>query len=208
MAFNTSTISSAVALTDTSIVVASATGYAAGNWVLIDQELMKVSQNYVSGTTIPVLRGREGTVTAAHVVTANVTTGLGSDFAIPPAGLENATAYTSVRTRTMLSYTAAGALTLPMANGDMLAIINSTVALAMTLANPTKDMDGCLMVIASNGKAAHTVTYTAGLGNIGANADVGTFPTGAQTAVQLIAVNGIWCSMNTGGTALIFPVFA
>ena len=38
------------------IVVNSATGITAGIWLLIDNEVMRVGQNYSSGTSIPVLR--------------------------------------------------------------------------------------------------------------------------------------------------------
>jgi len=46
MAKTTTTLSSAVTANDTSIVVASATGFTAGNVVVIDQEVMKVTQPY------------------------------------------------------------------------------------------------------------------------------------------------------------------
>ena len=60
MAFATTTLSSAVGTSDISIVVASATSFAAGRLLIVDQELMQVTQAYSSGTTIPVLRGRDG----------------------------------------------------------------------------------------------------------------------------------------------------
>ena len=80
---------------------------------------------------------------------------------------------------------------------------NPYVALAMTLANPTKDQDGDILIITGNGKAAHTVTYTAGVGNGGASYDVFTFATGANNTVSLIAANAIWnpCPSLIGGTA-------
>jgi len=80
MALATTTLSVAVALTDTSIVVASATSVAAGRLVLVDQEMMKVMQSYVSGTTVPVQRGIDGSATVAHKITANVTHGAATDF--------------------------------------------------------------------------------------------------------------------------------
>jgi hypothetical protein len=81
MALTTTTLSSAVAQSDVSIVVASATGFAAGNLVLVDGEQMQVAKNYVSGTTIPVQRGIDGTVQTTHKVSANVVTFLASDQA-------------------------------------------------------------------------------------------------------------------------------
>ena len=201
MALTTTTISAAVAVNDTSITVTSATGFAAGSSVLIDQELMKVAQSYVSGTTIPVLRGQDGTVTAAHKASANCSVGLASDFANPVA--TTSITYATVRGRTLTSYSAAGAIALPTAGADAVAVINGTNALAMTLANPTKDMDGSMLWIAGNGKAAHTVTYTAGFGNGGSSYDVFTFASGANNGIALIALNGIWNLQQSliGGTA-------
>jgi hypothetical protein len=79
VSLTTTTLSSAVAVTDNSIVVGSATGFSANNYILVDQEVMRVVQTYVSGTTIGVLRGQNGSATAAHVSSANVVTFLGSD---------------------------------------------------------------------------------------------------------------------------------
>ena len=88
MAFATTTLSSAAAITDTSLVVASATSFSAGNRVIVDQEEMSVAQSYTSGTTIPVLRGQNGTVTAAHASAAAVAQGIGAlDF--PAAGAQS-----------------------------------------------------------------------------------------------------------------------
>ncbi len=82
MAYLKTTLSSACALTDTSIVVASASNVAVGNRVVVDQEEMIVSQAYASGTTVPVLRGQNGTATAAHASGAGVVQGNGLlDFA-------------------------------------------------------------------------------------------------------------------------------
>ncbi len=67
MALTATTLSSAVALTDKSIVVASATGFAAGAYVKVDGEFMQVDKSYTSGsTTVPVLRGRDGSAQATR----------------------------------------------------------------------------------------------------------------------------------------------
>ena len=190
MALTTTTCSSAIAAADQSIVVASATGFSAGKKVLVNGEFMQVRKDYASGTTIPVLRGLDGTLPLAHAVTSNVTVGDGSDFAnAAPTGT---VAYPRTRVREVRSYNADGAIALPTPGNDMLAIINGTSARAMTLANPTKDQDGDVLIVVGNGKAAQTITYTAGLGNGGSGLDVGTFDTGAQCAEQFIAANGIW----------------
>ena len=197
MAFTTTTLSSAVAVIDTSIVVASATGFAAGSFIRIDDETFLVAQSYVSGTTIPVLRGQDGTTGTTHPTAANVTVGLGSDFASAGAGGPTVTQQAQ-KGRYVVSYSAAGAIALPAAGQDTVAVINGTSTLAMTLANPTKDMDGTLLYVLSNGKGAHTLTYSAGLGNGGATMDVGTFNTTEATGCALMALNGFWLLWANG----------
>lgn len=201
MALTTTTNSAAIAASDQTLTVASATGFAAGKVVKVNGELMQVRADYSSGTTIYVRRGIGGTYPMAHGITSNVTVGDGSDFAQGSA--QEAVAYPFIRAREIKSYGAAGAITLPTPGNDMVAILNGTNALAMTLANPTKDQDGDILIITGNGKAAHTVTYTAGVGNGGASYDVFTFATGANNTVSLIAANAIWnpCPSLIGGTA-------
>ena len=85
MALTTTTLSAAVGINDTNINVTSATGFAANNLIWVDQEMMQVTKAYVSGTLIPVLRGRGALAQIAHVKSANVTTGLASDFSAAPS---------------------------------------------------------------------------------------------------------------------------
>jgi hypothetical protein len=189
MAKADTTLSSAVAVTDTDIVVASATSISAGRLVLIDGEFMVVTQDYVSGTTIGVTRGQNGTVTAAHPASARVTHGAPGDFTSAAPG--SPTLIPGVMTNTTTSYSAAGAIAFGVANVTV-ALINGTSALAMTLANPDSSQDGIQLVIIGNGKAAHTVTYTAGLGDAGSGYDVGTFDGSGQCSMNLMAANSIW----------------
>jgi hypothetical protein len=189
MALATTTLSSAVAVTDSSIVVASATSVAAGRIVLIDGEFLQVAQDYVSGTTVNVLRGQNGTVTAAHVASANVTHGAAADFAVAAPGTANLRP--GVIPFTTTSYSAAGAVAFGGAQWTT-AIINGTSALAMTLADPDSSQDGYILAIVGNGKAAHTVTYTAGLGDAGSGYDVGTFDGSGQCSMLLVAANSTW----------------
>jgi len=198
MALNTTTLSSAVLVTDTSIVVASATGAAAGAFVRVDDELMQIGQSYVSGTTLPVIRGVGGSATLAHPASANAVIFLGSDET-GSGGAQNVVQWPIAgRSRPIVSYSAAGAIALPAPGSDQIAVINGTSALAMTLANPTKDMDGTLLIIVANGKAAHTVTITSGLGNGGASFDVGTFSASLAGGCILCAVNGFWNLVGNG----------
>lgn len=191
MALATTTLSSACAAGDNSIVVASATSLAAGRLVLIDQEMMQVAQSWVSGTTVPVLRGRDGSVTADHKVTANVTHGLASDFAPPPG--QFATTYPVARPVIIQSLTTSAAFSTPYGNADYRVMLNGTSVIALTLTSPTKDMDGCRVMIVGNGAAAHTITYTTtGFSGAGGNYDLITTNATAPIAYEFVACNGLW----------------
>lgn len=198
MAITLTTLSGAVVVDQNTISVASATGFAANSLVFVDQEAMKVASSYVSGTSIPVLRGLDGTATQVHPTGAQVKVGLPTDF-LGPAPQEVTSTPIGGPATVRQSYTAAGAITLPTPGNNMVAVLNGTSVLAMTLANPTTDMDGCRLVIIGNGKAAHTVTYTAGLGNVGSTADVITFSATQAQGIEVMACGGFWCGlgMNT-----------
>jgi hypothetical protein len=85
-ALTTTTTSAIVALADTSLTVASATGITAPGsgatflYLLIDREILAVRT--VSGTTIGVMRGQNGTRATVHVSGAAVTV-------VPPLALVN-----------------------------------------------------------------------------------------------------------------------
>ena len=65
-AITTTTITEAITTTrPTTITANSATGISAGIWLLIDNELMRVAQSYVSGTAVPVLRNNQRPATHA-----------------------------------------------------------------------------------------------------------------------------------------------
>ena len=193
MALATTTLSSAVAIDDNSIVVASATSVSAGRLIRIDDEWMKVGQSYASGTTVPVLRGQNGSITAAHVVTANVTHGTASDFSASPGGSYGAQVLPQQRATKLYSITATSTLSLPAAGEDARVILNGTSVIALTVPVPTKDLDGCLLYIAGNGAAAHTVTFTGGLSGASTSYDVITVNATAPVLLgPFMAVNGLW----------------
>jgi hypothetical protein len=203
MAFTTTTLSGAVAIDQNSIKVASATGFSQGLLLKVDQEFMEVAADYSSGTTINVLRGREGTATQVHATSANVIVGLSTDWqaAAPAVTVAYPIAANGFP---LISYSAAGAIALPLPGNHSVAVINGTGALAMTLASPTKDMDGTLLWIVSNGKAAHTVTLTAGFGANTTNSDVMTFNASQTGCIQCIACNGVWALVgHVAGAATV-----
>jgi hypothetical protein len=190
VALATTTLSSAVSATDTNIVVASATSVAGGRLIIIDQEVMRVVSSYVSGTTVGVQRGQDGSATVAHKVTANVTHGTAADFAQPAATM--VTTYAPARARVVQSLTAAATLTLPPAGTDLVVILNGTSVIALTIPVPTKDMDGTELSIIGNGAAAHTLTFTGGLSGAGTSYDVITVNATAPIAFKAVACNGLW----------------
>jgi hypothetical protein len=77
----TTTLSAAMTSTQTTMVVASATGFAAGKYVYIDAEVVQIASSYSgSGTTIPIQRGQNGTAAAAHATSERVIVGVGMHF--------------------------------------------------------------------------------------------------------------------------------
>jgi hypothetical protein len=88
----------------------------------------------------------------------------------------------------------------------MVAFLNGTSVLAMTVADPPTALDGSFLWIIGNGVAAHTVTFASGLSNTGASGsyDVITFnASGAAAIGPFMAVNGFWeavCAVPIAGT--------
>jgi hypothetical protein len=116
MAANVTTLSAAVALSDTTVLVAAITNVTAGCFLKVDQEMMKVVSVPTAATTpVPVLRGQEGSAQVAHSNSAQVQIGLGptnlgaSDFGRRRPGPRRSVAGSDrPRTRTITNYTAAG----------------------------------------------------------------------------------------------------
>lgn len=193
------TLSAAMGVNDQSALLASLTGLVIGNWLQIDAEEMKVLGPLPAAATSPVSvrRGDNGTFNQAHPVSAQVkimagpTNLLTGDYgANPPGSLGLGIPAAPVWERR--SYSAAGAITLPAIGNHMIAVLNGTAALAMTLANPSIAQDGSRLLVLANGKAAHTVTYTAGFGNVGATADVVTMAAAQAQGLEYVAAGGFW----------------
>ena len=190
MALAETTLSSAVTVNADEIVVASATSIVAGRLILVDQEMMQVTQSYVSGTTIPVLRGRDGTANSAHVATAQVIHGDAADFGAPSPG--TAITYPVVRPTLVQSISATGTLTLPPVGCDLRVILNGTSVITLTVPVPSKAHDGTVLMIVSNGAAAHVPTFTGGLGGAGSGYDAITNNATGKMALLVIAANETW----------------
>lgn len=182
MALTETTLASACTASATKIVVASAGTIAKGDLVRVDGEMMQVTKAYVAAsTTVPVLRGQDGGVPVAHPVTAAV------EYA-PPDDSEWGSQSPGVSAQypfqiptVIRSYSASGAITLPEPGQNMKVVLNavSTTVLEMTLAAPTRAMDGCKLSIRSrNGTGAHTIDFSGGLNGAGSSYNLFTFPAG------------------------------
>lgn len=200
------TLSAAVGVNDTTVLLSALTGVAVGGWLQIDAEEMKVLPPLSAAATTPqpVLRGQNGSFNQAHPISAQVkvltgpsAASAGDYGANAPASLGLGVPAVPVWERR--SYSASGAITLPSIGNHMIAELNGTGALAMTIANPSIAQDGSRLLVLANGKAAHTVTYAAGFGNVGATADVVTMAAAQAQGMEYVASGGFWVfsGMNT-----------
>lgn len=189
MALTTTTLSAAQTAGSNLLALTATTGLTAGMLIQVDSEFMLCSS---VGTLNGVIRGVNGSVAAAHVSGANAVYGLASDFATPQPGMP--LAYGAAKGFYKQSYSAAGAISLPAGRNDILAIINGTSALAMTIAAPTTDMDGSVLYVSGNGAANHTITWTGGLSGAGTSYDVVTINSTKPCCICAIAINGVWNS--------------
>ena len=195
MALTETTLSAAFSkATDKNIVVSSATGFSAGYIVRIDDELMQVAKSYVSGTTIPVLPAIGGTAPTDHPSGAAVEVGAASDSEWGSSAAQIPTQFPFVKALRQLSYSASGAITLPDPGSDGIAVLNASgsTVLAMTLAVPTKAMDGCkLKILSRNGTGAHTIDVSGGINGAGSSYNLFTFPAG-PVMIELTAFDSVW----------------
>jgi len=199
MALVNTTLSAAITAKSDFLVVASATSVAAGRVILVDDEWMKVSKAYVAAsTTVPVIRGLGGSVASAHPVSAKVTHGAASDFDTPAA--QAVTTNQFQRVTRIVSYSATGAIALPKQGEDVIAILNGTDVLEMTVAAPGRDTEGATLTILASGAAAHTVTFASGLSGASTSYDVWTANGTAIAGIgPLYSVGGYWVSPTAAG---------
>jgi len=193
MALEETTLASACAIDAKQIVLTSGTGVAIGDEVRVDGEIFQVTKGYVVGATIvPVLRGQGGTVATAHSILARVVHGTPTEFVQNNAPQTVAQYPVAGRARIVYSYGADGAIALPQPGNDALVLLSGTVALAMTLAVPTKDMDGTILSIACVATGAHVITVA---GGISGSASLGTATFEASPAkciLVLMALDEKW----------------
>jgi len=198
MAATYTALGAAVGKNDTSISVASATGFAVGNLILVDGEYMSQIGAAV-GTVIPVRRGgQQGSVQVAHATLADVVTGLPSDF---PAAAPGATNNPAIYRPVTVSYGADGAIAPPVV--PTVVYLNKASAAAMTLVSPPAGTpDGVEVTIYSNTAAAHTVTYTPGFNANTTTSDVATFAATKGNSMTILSAKGLWGIKALAGVTL------
>ena len=196
MALTRTTISAAIASDADIIPVTSATGFAAGNFLRVDNEYMMVVA--VNGTNIQVRsRGDLGSAAAAHNSLAPATTGLLSDLPNYPLGQA---AQTDPNGQTIVTASVDGALAIPTQN--TLVLVQKAGVCAMTLAAPTTAQDGLEMTILSATANAHTVTYTAGFYGDTTSSDVATFAAKVGASMTIKAQGGKWGVVSLANVTL------
>jgi hypothetical protein len=199
--------------------VASATGFVAGYFAVVDGEMFQIQS--VSGTTITVSRGVNGSRAGLHASGAVVFAGPANYFL--PADLSpgpcTATAFVALPAVTAFgsvydckgttagvnrwrlngfsaplpgptqTYTASGAITVMPG----LHLLGSGGAIAMTLAAPTSAQDGMVLDISAITAQAHTVTATTIGFNAGSTAtDLCTFTAAIGNQISVRASGGNW----------------
>ena len=174
MALTSTTLAAACTKEATSLILTSATGTSAGNFIRVNDEFVYVQS--ITGTTIEVQRGRWGTNARAHGILSIAVTGLAADFA-PDTHVSH-----------MYTYGVSGALT-PKPGIHRL---SKAGVGAMTLVAPTADQEGIEMTIISTTAQAHTVTLGSGYFN-GATNTKGTFGGAIGDVIKLIVIGGYWC---------------
>lgn len=226
-ALNSTTLAAAVAASDKTIQVASATNVAVGHVLVVDREAMLVLA--ISGTFVHVFRGERG-FAQAHASGAVVWTNpKGAYFEYDPAGagvaanelylphinLQNFNAWTIVNGQWVKfldaglpvalpggaasHYTEAGALTLVPGIHS----IDGAAAIAMTLAEPgPQTPEGAIMVIQSGTAQAHTVTYTAGFAANTTSGDVATFGAAIGNSMTIQNIGGAWRILALNGVTV------
>lgn len=183
MAIVKTALSAAMGLNDNIMTVASATGFAIGYLLRVDNEFMTVGPSYVSASTsVPVVRrGDQGTAQVAHNSLADVAVGLTTDWPvitdvtqIPPGG--------------MATVTITGDATIVYPNTNTLYIIKKASAAAITLSAPaTKGTPFVTARFFSETAAAHVITYTPGFYADTTSSDLATFAAKAGASATFLS---------------------
>lgn len=208
MAITTTTLSGAATNTDTNVGLTSVTNVPTPNnqtgtvtWLLVDQEFMLVSAAAL-GTSVPVVRGYNGTASQPHTNGSLVLIGLPSDFS-PNIyyGLQAMFAKQILGRSTQEAINLTGSADAIDATQGGFYEIKTAGVDAMTLAAPAAAAEGIIISIVSDTLFAHTLTATALLANGTALKTTATYPAFRGAFLQLRASNGIWQVLSNGASA-------
>ena len=227
---NSTTTTAALTATQQIIPLTSVTNIAAKDFLFLDRELAQVQSCDSTALNCTVTRGRQSTRGRAHASGVVVYTGVASRFYLddvvgtctataeeflPHINITNGNIYQCSSSEWVLyryggfrefefgrsdggtTYTALGAITIQPG----LTYLNGTT-LAMTLANPSTEQNGLIMMIVATNASAHTVTYTAGFGGGTTSRDVATFAGNVNDNMVIIAFNGVWWVLSTRNVTL------
>jgi hypothetical protein len=199
MAITATTLSAAAGISDLVVVVASATGITAPNFTAgTGITLLQINQEYflvtgVSGTTVSVQRGYNGSPAQAHTSGDAVYIGTTSDF--PYASEVLSTSTTTKQTEGIVTWNAINLVGLTdaiPATGGFYVVKTSTAPDVMTLAAPAVSSEGVLLSIISDTTCAHTITATSLLAAGTALKTTATFAAFRGAGLVLRACNGVW----------------
>lgn len=194
MALTRTTLASSMAIGDLFLVVTSATGFAANQLIMVDNEYMWTSPTYgtapYTGTTIPIYwRGAEGSKVVAHNALAEVVTAANAFNDM--AALGQWSDMQKPRWKPDIVWmSVSGAIAIP--TRDTCVVLNKAGVAAMTLAAPGKDQTGLILEVTSDTAQAHTVTATSLLSTGTANVSVATFAAQKGSGFGARAVDGLW----------------
>lgn len=214
------TLSAAVNATQKVVVVASATGVAAGKLLYVDKEAMLVQS--VSSTSVTVQRGVSGTAPSGHVSGDVVLVGSPSQFftydvigsctasqtVYPHVNLNTGSRFACLGSRWVVlrldgfpyfnPFGGTGVYTTATTDDGAIPLVGGVVTMAkgsaqaMTLANPTLAQNGLVIHIVAISAQAHTVTFATGLYGGTSAEDVATFGGAIGDNMTLMAWNGNW----------------
>lgn len=200
MAITATTLSSAVAASDLTMKVASATGFVTGYVINVNGEYMAQTAD-ADGTVIAIgRRGQQGTYNQAHASGSVVLVGKASDFPAAPPGAAIVTPNAPVWN--VASYNAAGAITVPTTKQSMFVKLKAGSAAAMTIGDPGYGVEGVEMIIQAEDAYAYTLTNTTGFNAGGGGADVATFGGAVGDNIHIKAVSATWKVINLNTVTL------
>lgn len=197
MAVTRTTLSAAATRDADTFNVTSATGFAAGNVIKVNNEFSVCVR--VDGTAIRVRsRGDRAGRAIAHASLSPVLTCLPADLAA-----YNLEAGGVAESLEEVTYSAGGAIAIPTRH-TRVNLMGSAI-IAMTITAPgTAVPDGIRLEIHGVTLFAHTLTLTAGFFGNTVTSDVATFAAGGGSCLVLESKNGLWAVMGGATVGVVF----